>query len=80
MVMKIIVAELISKIKRNLLVETKTGQGNNGKDKTEGAVFNNVFGTYMHGPILAKSPVFADYLLELALRSNHQNMKLSDIR
>lgn len=59
--------------------DTKIGQGNNGKDKTEGAVFNNVFGTYMHGPILAKSPVFADYLLKLALESNNQNNELLDI-
>lgn len=44
-----------------------TGQGNDGADQTEGARFNNVFGSYMHGPMLAKSPVFADYLLRLAL-------------
>lgn len=43
------------------------GQGNDGADKTEGARFNNVFGSYMHGPMLAKSPIFADYLLRLAL-------------
>ena len=44
-----------------------TGNGNNGKDKTEGARFKNVFGTYMHGSFLPKNPHFADYLLELAL-------------
>lgn len=43
------------------------GQGNDGTDQTEGARFNNVFGSYMHGPMLAKSPAFADYLLRLAL-------------
>ena len=43
------------------------GNGNNGKDKTEGARFRNVFGTYMHGSFLPKNPAFADYLLELAL-------------
>ena len=32
------------------------GQGNNGEDGTEGAVYNNVHGSYLHGPILAKSP------------------------
>mgnify|MGYP003602513434 CR=1 FL=1 len=42
-------------------------QGNNGQDMTEGAVAQNVFGTYMHGPLLAKSPQFADYLLAQAL-------------
>lgn len=44
-----------------------TGLGNNGLDGTEGARFNNVFGSYLHGPVLAKSPQFADHLLRLAL-------------
>ena len=43
------------------------GNGNNGEDKTEGARFKNVFGTYMHGSFLPKNPKFADYLLELAI-------------
>jgi len=44
-----------------------TGNGNNGEDKTEGARYKNVFGTYLHGSFLPKNPIFADYLLELAL-------------
>jgi CobQ-like glutamine amidotransferase family enzyme len=44
-----------------------TGHGNNGEDKTEGARFKNVFGTYLHGSVLPKNPHFADYLTELAL-------------
>ena len=43
------------------------GNGNNGQDKSEGARYKNVFGTYMHGSFLPKNPKFADYLLELAL-------------
>lgn len=46
-----------------------TGNGNNGLDKTEGARYKNVFGTYMHGSFLPKNPQFADYLIELALGS-----------
>ena len=46
------------------------GNGNNGKDKTEGARYKNVFGTYLHGSFLPKNPQFADYLLELALCEN----------
>jgi len=30
----------------------KSGMGNNGTDKTEGAVTGNVFGSYLHGPVL----------------------------
>ncbi len=47
---------------------TQHGRGNNGSDATEGAVRNNVIGTYLHGPVLAKSPRFADDLLMRAYR------------
>jgi hypothetical protein len=43
------------------------GNGNNGADKTEGARYKNVFGTYMHGSFLPKNIHFADYMIELAL-------------
>jgi hypothetical protein len=49
------------------LGRTATGRGNNGRDGTEGAVRDNVIGTYLHGPVLAKSPRFADDLLHRAL-------------
>jgi CobQ-like glutamine amidotransferase family enzyme len=42
------------------------GGGNNGKDKTEGARTNNVFGTYMHGPFLPNNPQFCDELIKIA--------------
>lgn len=42
------------------------GNGNNGKDKSEGARYKNVFGTYLHGSFLPKNTHFADYLTELA--------------
>jgi CobQ-like glutamine amidotransferase family enzyme len=45
---------------------TPAGRGNNGRDGTEGAVRDNVIGTYLHGPVLAKSPRFADDLLRRA--------------
>lgn len=48
------------------LGRTETGRGNNGADGTEGAVRDNVIGTYLHGPVLAKSPRFADDLLRRA--------------
>jgi len=46
---------------------TKIGQGNNAEDGTEGAVYNNVYGSYLHGPVLTKSPEFADFLIKKAL-------------
>ncbi len=47
------------------------GFGNNGEDKTEGAVYKNTFGTYLHGPILPKNPQFADLLIRLALEKKY---------
>ncbi len=43
------------------------GFGNNGKDGTEGAVTGNVYGTYLHGPILPANTALADGLLALAV-------------
>lgn len=47
------------------------GFGNNGTDKTEGAVYKNSFGSYMHGPILPKNPWFADLLIQKALEKKY---------
>ena len=49
------------------LAKVVIGNGNNGQDKTEGARFKNVFGTYLHGSFLPKNVHFADYMIELAL-------------
>ena len=46
--------------------EVTKGAGNNCQDKTEGARSFNVFGSYLHGPILPKNPKFADELIRLA--------------
>ncbi|HEX5512368.1 MAG TPA: glutamine amidotransferase [Actinomycetales bacterium] len=43
------------------------GAGNNGEDGTEGAVRENVIGTYLHGPLLPKNPAVADLLIERAI-------------
>jgi CobQ-like glutamine amidotransferase family enzyme len=43
------------------------GAGNNGDDGTEGAVRNNVFATYLHGPVLPKNPWLTDVLIGIAL-------------
>lgn len=47
------------------------GFGNNGKDKLEGAIYHNSFGTYLHGPILPKNPLFADFLISKALEKKY---------
>ncbi len=44
-----------------------TGSGNNGDDRTEGVVQENIIGTYLHGSLLPKNPHLADYLIRKAL-------------
>lgn len=43
------------------------GYGNNGSDRTEGVVYKNTVGTYLHGSILPKNPHLADWLIQRAL-------------
>ena len=44
----------------------KVGDGNNGKDSTEGGRIHHVIGTYLHGSLLPKNPAVADWLLARA--------------
>ncbi len=56
------------------------GEGNNTSDGTEGCRVNNVFGTYSHGPVLAKNPALADELLRLALQRKYgETFKLAPL-
>ena len=48
------------------LATVPLGEGNNGEDETEGAIYRNVIGTYLHGSVLPKNPKIADFLLEQA--------------
>ena len=52
------------------------GGGNNGEDGGEGVRFNNVFGTYSHGPVLPKNPEFADFVLKTALQQRYPDFEL----
>jgi hypothetical protein len=56
-----------------------SGFGNNGEDGGEGARYRNVFGTYLHGSLLPKNPLFADHVIETALRRNHRDFALSNL-
>ncbi len=57
------------------------GFGNNGQDKTEGAIFHNCIATYSHGPFLPKNPHIADWLIKTALEVKYRRevkLKLLD--
>lgn len=53
------------------------GYGNNGEDCLEGVRYKNVFGTYLHGPLLPKNPHLADLMIGLALQRRGSDHSLS---
>ncbi len=55
------------------------GHGNNGEDRTEGAIQGNVYGCYLHGPVLPKNPKFTDFLLEKALSRKNRDVKFKKL-
>jgi CobQ-like glutamine amidotransferase family enzyme len=62
----------MSNVKTAPLGAVIKGFGNNGEDKTEGAIYKNVIGTYLHGPVLPKNPHLADWLIAKALSKKYQ--------
>ena len=48
------------------------GYGNNGQDQTEGVHYRNTFGSYFHGPILARNLNLAKRILITALEKKYQ--------
>ena len=48
------------------------GFGNNGSDKTEGAILNTIIGTYLTGPVLPRNVYFADYLLKITMENKYK--------
>ena len=53
-------------------VVSSVGHGNNDADKRDGVRYKNLVGTYLHGPLLAKNPQFADDLLARAIEYHAQ--------
>lgn len=61
------------------LGSVEIGNGNNGEDKTEGAIYKNAFGCYLHGSLLPKNPQFADYLISKTLERKYGPVKLEPL-
>ena len=57
------------------LAKVRKGGGNNGRDKTEGAMHNNTYCTYYHGSFLPKNPGMADMLIEKALKRRYSQFE-----
>ena len=48
------------------------GFGNNRQDRTEGGIYKNAIGCYMHGSLLPKNPKLADWLIKTALEVKYK--------
>lgn len=59
--------------------KVRVGRGNNGKDGTEGAIYKNAVGCYLHGSLLPKNPALADWLLLAGLTRRHGQAELSPL-
>lgn len=66
---------------QNELANTYQGYGNNDtqSDSSEGANTLNIFGTYLHGPVLPKNPRFADELIARAVTRKYGSANLIDL-
>lgn len=55
------------------------GSGNNGRDGGEGAIYRQVHGSYLHGPLLPKNPWLTDRLIAAALRRQGHSGELTPL-
>lgn len=54
----------------------EVGRGNNGQDGTEGAVYRNAIGCYLHGALLPKNPKLTDWLIQGGLQRRYGDAEL----
>lgn len=66
--------------KNKPLGKVLSGNGNNGDDLGEGIHYKNVFGTYLHGPLLPKNPHLSDFLIEKALSRKYEEVSLTPLK
>jgi CobQ-like glutamine amidotransferase family enzyme len=57
----------------------RVGRGNNGADGTEGAIYRNAVGCYLHGSLLPKNPVLTDWLISSTLRRRVPDVVLASL-
>lgn len=61
------------------LGQVRVGNGNNGRDGTEGARSMNVVGCYLHGAVLPKNPQLTDWLIARALEHKYGDAGLDPL-
>lgn len=56
------------------------GNGNNGADGTEGAIYKNAIGCYLHGALLPKNPHLTDWLIQAGIRNRYpESLEISSL-
>jgi len=61
------------------LGQVRKGHGNNGNDSSEGIVYKNSIGTYLHGSMLPKNPDLADWLIARAVERRYGKVELQPL-
>lgn len=61
------------------LAKVIRGAGNNNQDGSEGARQYNVIGSYLHGSLLPKNPLLADWLIKKAVQRKYQTEDLAPL-
>ena len=56
------------------------GCGNSFDSGFEGFYDGKILGTYLHGPLLPKNPVVADFVIYKALKKRNPNLKFEDLK
>lgn len=57
----------------------RIGRGDNGVDGVGGARYKNAVGCYLHGALLPKNPVMADWLISAALERKYGQVELASL-
>jgi CobQ-like glutamine amidotransferase family enzyme len=61
------------------LATVTKGEGNNAEDNHEGARYNNVVASYLHGSLLPKNPAIADFLIRTAVERKYGSFEPGEV-
>ena len=62
--------------KQNAFGKVLEGNGNNGEDNSEGFIYKNTIGTYLHGPILARNENLCKKIIEKIFKENNYDVRI----
>lgn len=62
--------------RQNAFGKVLEGNGNNGEDNSEGFIYKNTIGTYLHGPILARNENLCKKIIEKIFKENNYDVRI----